>query len=106
MLTNQYTKDPSAVLDYAFNWADWLDTSTTPDESITAHTVTVSTGLTLDSSVVVDGVNTAGTTITDSQVVAWLSGGEVGEWYDVACKITTSAGRTDERTIHIHIEER
>ena len=105
-LNNAFTKDPEAVLDYAFNWADWLDTSTTPDESIIAHTVTVPTGLTLDSSVVVDGVNTAGVTITNSQVTAWISGGTVGTTYRVGCLITTSAGRKDERSLWITVQER
>ena len=99
-------KDPEAVLDYAWNWANWLDTSTTPNESIITHTVTVPTGLTLDSSAVVDGANTAGTTVTDSQVVAWFSGGTVGTTYRVECLITTSAGRTDERSLWITVQER
>lgn len=33
-------------------------------------------------------------------------GGEVGEWYKVACKITTNMGRIDERTLHIFIENK
>jgi len=39
-------------------------------------------------------------------VVAWLSGGEVGKWYKVACKITTNMGHIDERTLHIFIENK
>ena len=104
-------KDPEAVLDYAFNWADWLDTSTTPDESITAHTVTVSTGLTLDSSMVSDFVIAAEVpedevTIPNSLVIAWISGGTVGTTYRVECLITTSAGRKDERSLWITVQER
>jgi len=105
-LNNAFTKDPEAVLDYAFNWADWLDTSTTPNESIIAHTVTVPSGLTLDSSAVANGVNTAGVTITNSLVIAWISGGTVGTTYRVECLITTSAGRKDERSLWITVQER
>jgi len=105
-LNNAFTKDPEAVLDYAWNWSDWLDATTTPAESITAHTVTVPTGLTLDSSAVSNGVNTAGVTITNSQVTAWISGGTVGTTYRVECLIVTTAGRTDERSLWITVQER
>ena len=95
-------KDPSAVLDYAFDWkplthgvpgatSDWLATG----ETISSYTVTAETGLTKDSDSQADGV-----------VTVWLSGGTAGINYKVACLITTSAGRTDERTIWIKVVER
>ena len=95
-------KDPSAVLDYAFDWKpkthgalgatkDWLATG----ETITDHTITADTGITVDSS-----------TEDDGKVTVWLSGGTAGINYKVACKITTSAGRTDERTIWIKVTDR
>jgi hypothetical protein len=91
MLTNQYTKDPSAVLDYAFDWTDWLATS----ETIANHTITADTGIVVDSSTENAGI-----------VTVWLSGGTAGINYKVACLITTSAGRTDERTIWIKVTDR
>ncbi len=84
-------KDPSAVLDYAFDWTDWLATS----ETIANHTITADTGIVVDSSTENAGI-----------VTVWLSGGEAGKWYKVACKITTNAGRIDERTLHIRVENR
>ena len=84
-------KDPSAVLDYAFDWTEWLATG----ETITDHTITADTGITVDSSTEDDGI-----------VTVWLSGGTAGINYKVACLITTSAGRTDERTIWIKAVER
>ena len=84
-------KDPSAVLDYAFDWTGWLAAG----ETITDHTITADTGITVDSS-----------TESDGKVTVWLSGGTAGINYKVACKITTSAGRTDERTIWIKVVER
>ena len=90
-LDNQYLKDPSAVLDWAFDWTDWLATS----ETITSHTITADPGIVVDSS-----------TENAGKVTVWLSGGTAGEWYEIACLITTSAGRTDERTISIQIQER
>jgi len=84
-------KDPSAVLDYAFDWSGWLASG----ETIDTHTITVDTGLTKDSS-----------TEDAGKVTVWLSGGTAGVNYKVACKITTSAGRTDERTIWIKVTDR
>ena len=84
-------KDPSAVLDYVFDWTEWLATV----ETITDHTITADTGITVDSSTELDG-----------KVTVWLSGGTAGINYKVACKITTSAGRTDERTIWIKVTDR
>ena len=84
-------KDPSAVLDYVFDWTEWLATG----ETITDHTITADTGITVDSS-----------TESDGKVTVWLSGGTAGINYKVACLITTSAGRTDERTLWIKVKER
>jgi len=84
-------KDPSAVLDWMFDWSDWLASG----ETITDHTITADTGITVDSSAESDG-----------KVTVWLSGGTAGINYKVACLITTTAGRTDERTIWIKVVER
>jgi hypothetical protein len=91
MLTNQYTKDPSAILDWAFDWTDWLAAA----ETITDHTITADTGITVDTSTEDAGV-----------VTVWLSGGTAAENYKVACLVETSAGRTDERTIWIKVTNR
>ena len=87
---NTFTKDPDAVLDYQFDWSSWLAT----DETIASTDVTV-TGVTLDSS-----------PNDDTSVVAWVSGGTAGTTATVSCEITTSANRTDERTISLHVVER
>ena len=84
-------KDPSAVLDYAFDWTGWLAAG----ETIVGHTITADTGITVDSSTELDG-----------KVNVWLSGGTAGINYKVACLITTTAGRTDERTLWIRVVER
>ena len=86
-----YKKDPDAVLDFAFDWSSWLAES----ETINTYTVTVESGLTKDSDSQANG-----------KVTVWLSGGTAGNWYSVACRIVTSAGRTDERTMRIRVEER
>ncbi len=84
-------KDPSAVLDYAFDWTEWLASG----ETIATHTITADTGITVDSS-----------TEDDGKVTVWLSGGTAGINYKVACLITTTAGRTDERTLWIRVVDR
>ena len=91
MANNQYLKDPSAILDWAFDWTDWLAAA----ETITDHTITADTGITVDSSTELDG-----------KIIVWLSGGTAGINYKVACLITTTAGRTDERTIWIKVTDR
>mgnify|MGYP001572496141 CR=1 FL=1 len=88
-----FKKDPSAVRDYTVDWDtdDWLGAAT-----ITGTPVwTVPTGITKDSQ--------SNTTTT---ATAWLSGGTNGTDYDVACKITTAGGRTDERTIRLQVRNR
>jgi hypothetical protein len=90
----RFFKDPDAILDFLFDWSDWLNTG----ESIASHTITISgTGLTLDSSSENSGI-----------VTAWLSGGTSGIVYSVTCNIVTdnATPRTDERTMKIRIQER
>jgi hypothetical protein len=89
-MASEFVKDPQAVLDYQWNWAAWLAVG----ETISSHTVTVATGITLDSS-----------TATGTAVTAWISGGTAGE-YRVGCRIVTTAGRTDERGITITVRDR
>jgi len=101
-MSSFFTKDPNAVLDYVFDWAastngtgssDWLATA----ETISTKTITSTTGITVDSSSITD---------SNTSVTVWLSGGTAGTDYEIACKIVTSASRTDERTITIMVRER
>lgn len=85
-----FTKDPDAVLDYTGNWAAWLK-----DDTITNSEWDVPEGITKE-----DEDRTASTTLI------WLSGGTVGQTYQLRNRITTAAGRTDDRTIAIKIKER
>ena len=89
-MARSFVKDPNAVLDYEWDWSAWLGTDT-----IASHTVTAATGLTVDSS-----------TATSTAVTAWLSGGSVGASYAVTCHVVTAAGREDDRTVTITVQER
>jgi len=86
----KFLKDPSAVLDYTVDWTTWLST-----DVIATSSWTVPNGLT-------KGAETK----TEKTASIWLSGGTVGQEYTVVNKITTAAGRTDERTIIIAVVER
>jgi hypothetical protein len=87
-----WSKDPQAVLDWAFDWSNWLAAS----ETISGTPV-----ITVDSGLVKDSQSN-----TTTKVTVWLSGGTLGVAYKVACRITTNQGRTDERTIGIRVTDR
>jgi hypothetical protein len=86
-----YIKDPDAVLDYGFDWSEWLQSG----ETVASASWTVPTGITKNS-------QTNSTTVS----LAWLSGGTAGTNYNVSCKITTSESRIDERTMTIIVRNR
>lgn len=90
-LIDNFIKDPDAVLDYVFDWTDWLDAG----ETISSHVITVETGITKDSDSESGGL-----------VTVWLSGGTVDSYYIVSCKIVTSDSRTEERSMRIQVSER
>lgn len=91
MTCTTFTKDPEAVLDYIFDWSDWLASG----ETIQTASITVQSGITL-----------ASTINSTTAVVGWISGGTVNTTYRVECKIVTSAGRTDVRGIQIRVADR
>jgi len=84
-----YYKDPSAVLDFQFDWTDWLGSG----ETISTATIIITPS----------GEMTAAAPTTSLGVVTvWLSAGTDGHTYMVACKITTNQLRTDERTFLVN----
>lgn len=91
MAANDFIKDPDAVLDYKFDWTQWLAL----DEIIESSTVLPSPGITVDSSV-----------FTDNTSTVWLSAGTSGTLYSVTNRITTNQGRIDDRTIKVRVSSR
>lgn len=87
-------KDPNALLDYTFDWTEWLEAHT-PADTIASATVEV-TGCTLVTSSVIDA----------HKVSAWISGGTVDVPASATCRITTAGGRIDDRTLTLKIKER
>lgn len=96
--------DDNAILDYAFLWKDWLAS----DETITDHTITKTSGITVNSSEINTSALTLNNTVQKigSVVTVWLQGGTLGSTYTISCRITTSAGRVDERGFTITIKAR
>lgn len=85
-------KDPAATLDYTFDWSDYLALIA---DTIASVTFTVAGGVALTTQ-----------SNTTTAATAWISGGVTGVPASVACRITTSSGRTDERTIYLKIKDR
>lgn len=102
------TKDPSARLDFAWDWKNpapgetrgWLDEG----ETITDHEVTVISGGVTD--VQPNGVDIDGTDENAGVVTAWVIGGVAGTAARLTCHVITSDGREDDRTRTISIRER
>ncbi len=86
-----FLKDPDATLDYKVDWTAWL----TDGETITDVSWEVPEGLT-------QGV-TSGDGVS---ATIWLSGGTLGSRPGVVCHITTTAGRSDDRTLPFLIIDR
>ena len=89
-------KDYQAVLDYSIDWTAWLAANTPPDSILTATwTVDSTSGIAINTSGFSGGIATV-----------WLRGGTVGSVGEATCKITTTAGRTDERSFFLNIKAR
>lgn len=83
-------KDPQAVLRHGVDWSAWLEAG----ETIATEAAT-SEGLTIDQVSQADGV-----------VTYRVAGGTANTDYTVTCSITTSTGRTDERSVFYRVRER
>jgi hypothetical protein len=87
---SNYVKDPSALLDYSWDWSEWL---AEVGATISSAAVTVPDGLTAD------GAPTVGGTVVTQRV----SGGTADAVYVMVCQITTDGGLIDERSIYLTI---
>jgi hypothetical protein len=85
-----YTKDPASTLDFAADWAAWL--TARGSDTIASSVWVVPTGIT----------STAEAHTTTTATI-WLSGGTLGQTYDVVNRVTTTAGRIEDHTLSIYI---
>jgi hypothetical protein len=86
---DKFVKDPAAVLDYTWDWSDYL----VADERIATHEV-----LSGKEELVIDSTHA-----NDTEVTAWISGGLLSQHVFVTCRIVTNQGRTEDRSIYVWI---
>lgn len=89
-----FVKDPSADLDYGFDWEGWLASGDTISSS-TWSVKPTGTSLTLSQE-----------THDDNTTKVWLEDGDEGTRYTLTNKIVTNGGREDERSFVIKIQQR
>ena len=85
-------KDPDALLDYQFDWTAYL---LTPADEIASGLFVADEGLQITNAVF-------GSTFA----VAWITGGVVGQTHRLTCRITTTGGRVDDRSVFLKIDNR
>jgi hypothetical protein len=86
-------KDPDAVLDYTWDWTDYM--AALSGDTIIGANIIADAGLTVVSSSVVGAT-----------VIAYIGGGVSGQIYRVTCRITTLGLRTDDRSFYIRVLDR
>lgn len=87
--------DPNAIQPYGLTWADYLDTG----ETITASSWAVASGTATIADAASGGTpaTTANGTFTDTTTTVWVRSATAGV-VTLRNRITTSAGRQDDRT--------
>ena len=85
-----YVKDPNAILDYSWDCGPWLDSDT------------IATSVWIVESPLVPSLDTN----TDTTTEVFLAGGEHGSDYTITNRITTTGGRTDDRSFEIRVRNR
>ena len=89
---SRVTKDPESTLDYVCDWSDWLSTSNDRLTSVVW--------------LVPPGVRKTSQSVTDTTATVWVTGGTLKRIYAVTCRATTLAGRTDDYTFEIVIQDK
>lgn len=89
-----FPKDPQSEVDFSLDWTDWL----TSGELITGALWSIAPS------------DLASPTLGAAQSVGavqsiFVSGGEAGSRYRLACQVETDAGRTADRSLTLRIME-
>lgn len=112
-MPDYYEKDPQDFLDYGIKAADALhaesDEIDQDEDGNFLVTWTVPDGLVKENESIRDGETEKvdpGTIVPNSVGIVWLSGGTVGETYQVSGRIETTGGRTYERSFTVYVVER
>lgn len=85
----RFYKDPDAALDYGLDWDHWL-----AGDTIRQSTWRAEDGLSVDSEV-----------FTPTRTTVWVSSGAAGHDYLVTNTVLTAAGRLEECSLLIKVEE-
>lgn len=91
-IPNEVFKAPGDVLDYMWNWADWLPSG----DSISVSTFTAASGITVEVSPAASHTGTSAT--------VWIGGGTVDQTYTVTNQIVTTGGRTAQWTTTVVVQ--
>jgi len=86
-------KDPDAVLDYFFDWSEWLQDG----ELIETSTYIVAGSATLE---------LFDETIDGGHTKFWARGGDAGDVAKVTNRVSTNQGRVDDDTATLRIKSR
>ncbi|MEV6258093.1 hypothetical protein AB0L97_33045 [Nocardia sp. NPDC051911] len=86
-----FEKDPDATQDWLFDWSAFL----TVGETLTTSVYLARAGVTITPAATVGAVTRV-----------WVTGGVLGEVYVITNRITTSDGRTEDRSFTVTITQR
>lgn len=86
-------KDPQAVLDYAQDWAAWLQAA---GDTLASATVDAEASL----------VTQGPPTIDAGTISVMVGGGTPGKTHRLTFTVVTAGGRTDQRSVYLRIKDR
>lgn len=89
------SKDPSDILDYSFDWTKFLD-----DDVIATAAFAIYVDDVIDTT-----LTSQGALVAEGTVTTWLTGGLAGTNYSLACTVTTTGGRTAQRSAAIAVRQ-
>ncbi len=89
--TVRQNKDADAILDYVFDWEEFVDADS---DTITSATVSAPAGITITA-----------TTITVSTVRVFVTGGSEGTTYPIVNHILTVGGREEDKVLELTITQ-
>lgn len=89
-MSAQQFKDPDATLDFTVDWVQWLGSDTIVSASWD----------------VPDALSVEASPNTTTTATVWVSGGTHGADYTLTNRITTAAGRVDDRSLTLHVRNR
>ena len=89
-------KDPDSIVDFGIDWTEWLNTG----DSVSSAAWSVTSPSGDGDPIAVDSSSESGAVCT-----AITSGGTAGNKYELKCRMTTTAGLVEDRTIIIECGE-